>query len=88
VYTGVSAVLLAHELKLTAWNGRLYLKITVFWVKILNQFLPDARQDYLMLSCHLVRINNNVYWKITYRLLGIWNCNFWELICLYVYLFE
>ena len=46
MYTGVSAVLLALELKLTTWNGRLYLKITVFWVKILNQDLPDARQDY------------------------------------------
>jgi len=46
MYKGVSAVLLAHELKLTAWNGRLYLKITVFWVKILNQYLSDTRQDY------------------------------------------
>jgi len=46
MYTGVSAVLLAYELKLTIWNGRLYLTITVFWVKILNQYLPDATQDY------------------------------------------
>jgi hypothetical protein len=49
MYTGVSAVLFAHELKLTTWNCRLYLKITVFWVKILNQYLPDARQDYWLL---------------------------------------
>ena len=83
MYTGVSAVLLAHELKLTTWNGRLNLKITVFWVKILNQDLLDARQDYWLLSCNLVIC---LYWKRTFRLLGIWNCNFWKLICLYVHL--
>jgi hypothetical protein len=46
MYAGVSAVLLAHELKLTTWNGRLNMKVIVFWVKILNQDLLDARQDY------------------------------------------
>lgn len=46
MYTGVSAVLLAHELKLTTWNGRVCLKVSVFWVKILNQDFPDARQVY------------------------------------------
>jgi hypothetical protein len=45
MYTGVSVVLLAHELQLTAWNGRVFLKITVFWVQILNQDLPGLRQD-------------------------------------------